>query len=427
MQTRIDAAIEGHAEAIFSALEDMIAAPSTVGHEQGALEVFAREAAKTGLDVTRMPFAPGPVDDTRAGIAPDTAIVSPDRYQVLARSPGEGGLKLLLNGHMDVVPADSPELWSSPPFAPERRDGRLYGRGSSDMKSGFAVGLLALRALRDVVPDLFDRERIGFVAVIEEECTGNGALRSVTDHGVIAPEVILLESTDMGLLLGGVGLLWVEIKVISRPHHAHSADRTANAIDLGMKLVAGLRDWAERIRESAPEPELPQETNPYVVNVGRVAAGDWLSSSPAVARFGLRVGFPRGWSADAAEAHLRAAIAEIVAADPAFPVQPEVTLTGFRAEGYMLSPDAPLARDLARSHQDVHGAPPAAFMLGSTTDARIYVNDFHVPALCYGASGGRFHGIDEYVELDSIVQAARTLAHFILRRFRPEGQDGAVA
>jgi len=420
MQTRLDAAIATHTEASFRFLEALIAANSTIGHEQAALEVFAREAEATGLEITRLPFAPGPVDDPRAGVAPDPALVTADRYQVVAGSPGTGGFKLLLNGHMDVVPAESAELWTSPPFAPERRDGRLYGRGSSDMKCGFAIGLLALKALRDVVPDLFERERIGFMAVIEEECTGNGALRSAADHGVIAPEVILLESTDLGLLLGGVGLLWAEIKIIARPQHANSADRAANAIDLGMRLVEGLRGWAADLRRTDPEPTMPPEANPYIVNIGKVAAGDWLSSSPATAHFGLRVGFPRGWSADMAEARLRAAIAAIVAADPAFPAQPEVTLTGFRAEGYLLEADHPLARDLAKTHEEVHGAPPATFVLGSTTDARVYVNDFDTPALCYGAAGGRFHGIDEYVELDSIVQAARTLARFILRRFRPE-------
>jgi len=420
MQTRIDAAIADHAEAAFGLLEDLIAAPSLVGHEQGALEVFAREAAASGLEVSYLPFAPGPIDDPRAGIAPDPSRVSSDRFQIIARSPGNGELKLLLNGHMDVVPADSPEMWTSPPFSPMRRDGRLYGRGSSDMKSGFAVGLLALRALRDVLPELFDCERIGFAAVIEEECTGNGVLRSVTDYGVVAPEVIVLESTDMGLLLGGVGLLWVEVQVISQPQHANSADRTANPVELGMKLVEGLRTWAMELRSTCPEQGLPPETDPYVVNIGRVEAGDWLSSSPAVARFGLRVGFPRDWSAETAETRLRAAIAEIVDADPAFPVQPKVALTGFRAEGYLLNREHPLARDLARAHEQVHGEVPAAFMMGSTTDARVYINDFDIPALCYGASGGRFHGIDEYVELDSIVKAARTLARFIVQRFKPE-------
>ena len=61
--------------------------------------------------------------------------------------------------------------------------------------------------------------------------------------------------------------------------------------------------------------------------------------------------------------------------------------------------------------------PPAIFTLGSTTDARTYLNDFGIPAVCFGAIGHNLHGIDESVELQSIVDAARTLARFLLMRF----------
>ncbi len=316
MQALIDAAIEANAERAVAFLEALIRVPSTVGQEQAALEIFAREAAAVGLDVTHLPFAAGPLADPRAGVSPDPATVSPDRFQVLAVSPGEGPLHLLLNGHMDVVPADSPELWTSPPFAPERRDGRLYGRGSSDMKSGFAIGMLALRALGEVAPDLFANQRLGFIAVIEEECTGNGALRSVAEHGVTAPEVILLESTELGLLLGGVGLIWLNVKIIASASHANSADRAVNAVDLGMRLVERLRNWAAALLETEPDPAMPPGSNAYVVNLGTIKAGDWLSSSPATGTFGLRIGYPRGWGADRAETELRAVIADFVANDP---------------------------------------------------------------------------------------------------------------
>jgi len=158
------------------------------GVEQDALNIFATKAESLGLTATRLPFPGGPVSDSRAGIAPTAA----DRYQMLATSPGEGPLHLLLNGHMDVVPAETPSLWTSPPFQPEIRDGRMYGRGAADMKSGFAVGMLALAALRDTVPDLFSHQRIGFVAVVEEECSGNGTLIAAR-QGAIAPEVVVLE------------------------------------------------------------------------------------------------------------------------------------------------------------------------------------------------------------------------------------------
>ena len=237
MPDNLDHAINAHAEAAFAFLEALVRAPSTVGREPAAMEVFAAEAQALGLVVTRLPFANAAMTDPRAGITQPATLLGPDRYQVLAATPGDGGLVLLLNGHLDVVPADTPELWTTPPFEPARRNGRLYGRGAADMKSGFAVGMLALRALRDVAPNLFATRRLGFLAVVEEECTGNGTLRSIAEQGVTAAEVVVLEPTDLGLLAGGVGVLWFDIHVIAHSGHAYAADIHPNAIDLGMRLV----------------------------------------------------------------------------------------------------------------------------------------------------------------------------------------------
>ena len=66
-----------------------------------------------------------------------------------------------------------------------------------------------------------------------------------------------------------------------------------------------------------------------------------------------------------------------------------------RAEGYLLDAESALVRDLSAAHADAHGAAPPTFTLGSTTDARIYLNDFDIPAVCFGAIAHDIHGIDE--------------------------------
>ena len=412
----LDLAIEAESERAFGFLEALVAARSIVGAEQAAMEVFATEAAAAGLAIARLPFASGPLADPRAGIAPPADTVSAGRYQVLATTPGDGGLTLLLNGHMDVVPAATPELWTTPPFAPARREGRLYGRGAGDMKSGFAVGLLALRALPKVKPDLFAERRLGFLAVVEEECTGNGTLASITEHGVVAPEVVVLEPTDLGLLAGGVGVLWATIEVAAPAGHASVAGSQPGAIDLALRLVERLREWSQELACTEPEPSIANGSNPYSVNLGTIEAGDWISTVPAKARLGVRIGFPRAWSPEQAEQRLRYVVAAFAACD-GFPLQPTVTLTGFRARGYLLGGNAPLIRDLARAHESAHGRAPPVVTLGSTTDARIYLEGFGIPAVCFGATAHAMHGIDECVELASITAAARTLARFILMRF----------
>lgn len=416
MRSKLDRAIDAHAEAAFAFLEALVRAPSVVGSEQAALDVFAAEATSIGLMVRRLPFSNDQVRDARAGVTPTAGLLTPDRYQVLATTAGDGELLLLLNGHMDVVPAESPELWTTPPFEPQRRNVRLYGRGAGDMKSGFTIGMLALRALRDVAPGLFATRRLGFLAVIEEECTGNGTLCSIAEHRITAPEAVLLEPTGLGLMVGGVGVLWIDIDVTSPSGHGYAAGAEANAIDLGMRLVERLRQWSAELQQLIPEPTMPPDQNPYNVNLGRVQAGDWTSSAPSRATFSVRVGFPRSWTPEKAEDELRSAIAAF-AAEMFFPIPPRVTLTGFRAKGYLLDRDSRLVRDLSAAHCDAHGTAPLAYTLGSTTDARTYLNDFGIPAICFGAVAHDMHGIDESVELQSIIDAARTLARFLLMRF----------
>lgn len=420
MLETLDRAIDLHSEAAFAFLERLVRASSTIGQEQDAMEVFATEAQSIGLTVERLPFGNAQMTDPRAGVTQDARLLTAERIQVLATTPGEGDLTVLLNGHMDVVPAETPELWTTPPFDPARRNGRLYGRGAADMKSGFAVGVLALRALLDASPSLFARRRLGFLAVVEEECSGNGTLRSIIEQGVTATEVVVLEPSDLGLMTGGVGVLWVDIRVIAHAGHAYAADRHVNAIDLGMRLVAGLRNWAAEVSLAEPEPSMASNQNPYNVNLGEVQSGDWISTAPSQAIFGVRLGFPRTWTLAKAEAEIREAIEAIFAADGGFPVPPKVTLSGLRAEGYLLEPSSALIRDLGAAHTQAHGTPPQIYTVGSTTDARFYVNQLGVPAVCYGAIGHDLHGVDESVDLQSIVDAARTLARFLLTRFQEQ-------
>jgi acetylornithine deacetylase len=288
------------------------------------------------------------------------------------------------------------------------------------MKSGFAVGMLALRALKDTAPDLFSTRRLGLLAVVEEECTGNGTLASLIDHEITAREVVVLEPSGLGLMLGGVGVLWIDIDISAPGGHGYAAGRAADPIELGLRLVDRLKQWSAGLRQSVPEPSMPDEENPYNVNLGKMQAGDWGSTRPSRASFTVRVGYPRSWTPEKAETELRRVIAA-AASDMAFPYPPFVTLSGFRAKGYLIDKEAILVRDLSAAHRDAHGAVPALFSLGSTTDARIYLNDFGIPAVCFGAVAHEIHGIDESVELQSIIDAARTLARFILMRFGPAG------
>ena len=214
-------------------------------------------------------------------------------------------------------------------------------------------------------------------------------------------------------MVGGVGVMWCDITAQGVSAHAESAHDAINPIDLLQRLVAGLRDWSAGLGTMYPDIMLSDVASPYNVNIGQIRAGDWPSSVPATATMRVRVGYPRTWSARDAEREIRSTVNAIVESDDSFPLPPSVTLSGLRAEGYFLDPSHPLVEAVSNAHQDAHGTTPSTFAMGSTTDARFYVNDFDVPALCYGPSAADIHGIDESVDLDSIVAGAKTLARFI--------------
>jgi acetylornithine deacetylase len=157
-----------------------------------------------------------------------------------------------------------------------------------------------------------------------------------------------------------------------------------------------------------------------------VLAGDWASSVPARARVGVRVGYPRRWTANEAFDQVRKAVLRAAAADPWLAGHPPVLRqTGFRAQGYLLRHDHPLVTAVADAHAGAHGDRPAHRVLGSTTDARYYLNQFGRPALAYGPTARNIHAPDEAVELASIVRGARTLARFIASFFAADGLPGA--
>ena len=202
-----------------------------------------------------------------------------------------------------------------------------------------------------------------FLSVIEEECTGNGTLASVLD-GVSGRAVILPEPSDLGLLLSGVGVLWVDIEVRGAGGHAHVADRLETPVHALMRLISALDDLGHQSSHDYPDQQLTGVDQPYTVNIGRVECGDWRSSVASAGRLGVRVGFPRGWTADDALALVNGCVEKaMVGLGGDLLVTTEAT--GFRAEGYAINPDHELVRLVSACHEDAHGAPLERLVSGA--------------------------------------------------------------
>ena len=413
---RFDARVGDLAENAFSLLEQLVACESTVGNENAAQEVVAEALAASGFDVSEL-AVPQSIGEHRLAGVPQRSYEG--RFDVVGRRNGNDPV-LLFNGHIDVVPADRGS-WSTDPFDPVRRDGWLFGRGAGDMKGGFAMVILALRALQSACPDALELP-IGFVSVIEEECTGNGTLASLL-AGVAGRVVVLPEPSDLGALLAGVGVLWADLELRGAGGHAHVANELLTPVGAIAKLIDAVDGLGKSWSAEVADEDLAGVAQAFTTNVGLIESGNWRSSVASSARLGVRVGFPRGLQPDDALRRVEEAVREAIAPKATGGVAPGandslgllVEPTGFRAEGYRLDPAHELVELLASCHASVHDKPLRRFGLGSTTDARYYLNQVGVPSLCYGPTAVNIHGADEAVELQSIVDGARTIGRLVAR------------
>jgi acetylornithine deacetylase len=396
---RVDEAVDAGLPAAAQVLGELVAEESTLGNEAGAQRIVRRELERLDFEVEEVSIDPELVGHDAASGIPLAGYDG--RHVLIGRRSGASRRSLLIQGHVDVVPPGARSLWTSAPFAAREQDGWIYGRGAADMKAGFAMALLALGALADAAPEAL-AGALSMASVIEEECGGNGALAALL-AGATADGVLVPEPTDLTLLLGGVGVVWCEVTVRRPGSHAGEPGGPGSAIDGALEVAERLRALTRTFEAGDADSRDPSEE--YLFNVGTLQAGEWISNVPSVATLGARVGFPTALTPAEAQEHVRAAVA---AADP----EAELRFVGFRAEGYRTPAGDPFAVAVARAHRSTHDRETTSSSGPATTDARFYTRR-GISAVCYGPRGRNLHGVDEAVEVASIVAGARTLTRLI--------------
>lgn len=324
------------------------------------------------------------------------------------------GRSLILNGHIDVVPIGVEELWSRPPFDPVVRDGRLYGRGSGDMKAGIAAYVTAFRALKSI--GLQPAAPVFMQSVVEEECTGNGALACL-QRGYQADGAIIPEPFGHSILSAQVGVMWLSVEVFGKPAHVLNAAQGINAIEAAFALWRGLQsleaEWNEPGNRHLAFAHIE---HPIIFNLGKINGGEWASSVPTRCVIELRCGFYPGVPAAQARAAIEARLTETMKRDPALAgITHRVRYAGFQAEGFVLDGTAPLLTALAAAHSQVMNNDAEWFASSATTDARAFNLYGRIPATCYGPEAQNIHGIDESVSIESTLRVAQVLALFMAR------------
>jgi len=292
------------------------------------------------------------------------------------------------------------------------KDGRMYGRGACDMKSGTIGALYALDAIR--AAGYKPTARIHFQSVIEEESTGVGAL-STLQRGYRADACFIPEPTGGHMIRSQVGVIWFRLKVRGFPVHVFEAGAGSNAIMAAYHLIHAIErleiEWNERAKADR---HFSAVTHPLNFNPGIIKGGDWASSVPAWCDVDCRIAILPGWSVAECQNEILACISA-AARDHRFLSNnpPEVGWSGFLSEGYELTNSAEPEAAFARAFSAVYGGavPDRAFT--ALTDTRFYGLNHDIPSLCFGASGAAMHGFNEYVDLDSLRKSTKATALLI--------------
>jgi len=417
LRSKLFAAVDANFDRQVAFLSALTAYPSTRGNEQTAQTFMAGELTARGYDLDCWRIDLSEIEHL-PGFSP---VLEPyeDAVNVVGahRSKTQKGRSLILNGHIDVVPAGPLDMWDYPPFLPHVSDGWLYGRGGGDMKAGLASNLFALDALRHCgfapAADVF------YQSVVEEECTGNGALACLA-RGYRADAVLIPEPFSEHLVSAQLGVIWFQVHLKGMPTHVAYAGSGANAIEAAFPLIKALHEMEHRWNAAENRTrDYAHMDHALNLNIGKIEGGDWTSSVPAWSVFDVRMAIFPGQSIDEAKAEIENVILEAANENEFLRNSPpEVVYHGFSAEGYALSLDSSAKatsaiETLDRAHYDATGLPLEREAITATTDARFFGLYADMPALVYGPKAEAIHGFNERVELESMRRVTKATALFI--------------
>lgn len=411
-EEKLVTAVDSLSTDILDFVSRLVAQDSTLGNEGAALQVMEDELCRLGQIPTQITIEPETLS-MHPGFAP-VPWTYDGRYNVVATRPadGVGGKSALFNGHLDVVSPEPLELWTQDPFDPIEKDGWLYGRGAGDMKAGVAAMTYAVKAIE--VAGMGLNAPVTIETVIEEECTGNGALACLL-AGYDADAVLIPEPFGPTILASQVGVCWFKVSLLGKSNHALETKAGVNSIEMCYPIFHALRELEKDLNRRKHE-AFQYIDHPINLNIGVIKGGEWPSSVPAKTEFDCRLAFFPGTTYQEIQERIRGVIKQAAKADPWLRrVPPKVTFYGFRSEGHSIPADLPGFKVLANCHQDLSGKTTKQFVSTATTDLRTFVQFGKGQATCFGPVAENIHAADERVNIASIVHTAKVYTLFMAR------------
>lgn len=335
-----------------------------------------------------------------------------DRHNVYASFKGKkGGKSLLFNSHIDVMPADEADGWITPPYQPDIRDGKMYGRGTADMKAGLMASVMAIQLLKDAGCEELPGDVI-ITSVCDEEGGGNGSMQAVM-RGQKADGVIVCESSSSeSLIVAHMG--WVFFKVDFEGKSCHSGGKRngVNAIEKAIKVIQALNEKEHEWLLTYKHPLLP----PPNLNIGVIEGGSAGSTVPGECSFSTCVHFiPGQMTYDQVVDEFKDVVNRTARSDPWMESHPPKITIYQAGNGFEMDPDNEFITTFREAYRKALDKEVVVCGTPCGNDARLWKNIAGCPTAIFGP--GRLaecHGVNEWVSIEQYLNAILVYANLIL-------------
>ena len=358
-------------------------------------------------------FEPPPDTFERMGVIGPKGRSWHDRPNLVTEFDLGPGKRIIINSHMDTVGVTD---MAFDPFCAEVKDGKIYGRGSSDDKGGMAMGITAIKAalkFRDALTGSIVHE-----SVVDEECSGSGAgTLACCLEGYSGDEAIVIDGQELAVTRGCQGCLTANVTV--RGQGGHAAQGGVNAIDKALVIKQAI-DTFKHDREA----KYPS----CLVNLGIFNAGTHAAVVPSSATLSLNIVYAiseavaneadgLGWNGSSVRDAFVKAIQDADASDAWLRAHPSEVEWVKDLVPFETPEDAPVVRNLCAAYQAAVGSEPVVEVMDAWADCANIVHYGGVPAVLFGSgTKGAAHSQDETVRIEDMIKGAKVVATYLCQR-----------
>ncbi len=444
MEEKILSKVEEQRDKISESRATLVKIPSRTGEEGAAQEVMEKQYREMGLDVDVWE----PDVEELFGKFPEVAqypshwqhdLILPyqdlpnykeliesnlldvlnykDRPNVVGTLKGSGGGRsLILNGHIDTVTIEPRDAWTHDPFGAEIADGKMYGRGASDDKSGVVAALWAVKCLRDLGIDL--KGDVILESVVNEEHAGNGTLACIA-RGYTADAAIAVESSENKVRLCGYGGVYWGINLKGTTLHTKCRweGDVLRGVSANEKLPGAITQLLklESDKNQTPVNAFYAGKKPFSLNIGRVWGGTYDTAGAGACSLRGNIYFgPDIGSVKGVMDSVREYVMQVTETDPWLRENPPEVEFFHHDDAHRIDPEEEIVKSVTASGKKALGQKPEIIAGIGANDCRHLINQGKIPSFVFGpGTGDQAHSIDESIKIEDLIAGVKALAIII--------------